>query len=135
MLAAAIRIETCLKTHIGAGVTSDDRFGSVAKILCSEAGLLAFVRGDVDNIEVINIDVQSFEPIGRTPGSPPPTDGLAALRSLVNDRSEFLLRRHILSSHEHIILSNQISSCRSIHSENVEELGNAAIIRQCFTHH
>ncbi len=135
VLATAVGIETCLEAYIGTAIASDDRFGSVTKILCSAAGPLVSVRVDVDNIEVINIDVQSFEPIGRTPGSPPPTDGLAALRSLVNDRSEFLLRRHILSSHEHIILSNQISSCRSIHSENVEELGNAAIIRQCFTHH
>src|SRR5206468_71631 len=74
MLASAIGIETCLKTDIGADVTSDDRLGSVTKILCSAAGPLVSVRVDVDNIEVININVQSFEPIGRTPGSPPPTD-------------------------------------------------------------
>jgi len=106
MLASAIGIETCLKTDIRAVIASDDRFGSVTKILCSAAGLLVSVGVDVDNIEVINIDVQCFEPIGRTPGSPPPTDGLAALRRLVNDRAKFLLRRHLLSSHEHIAMSS-----------------------------
>jgi hypothetical protein len=50
------------------------------------------------------------------------------LRSLVDDRAKFLVSRHLLSSHEHIALSNQISFCRSIHLENVEELANAAII-------
>ena len=106
VLAAAIRIETCLKTYVGTGIASDDRFGSIAKILCNAAGLLGFVRSGVHNIEVVNINVQSFEPIGRTPGSPPSTDDLAALRSLVNDRAKFLLRRHLLSSHEHIAMSS-----------------------------
>ena len=92
MLASAIGIETCLKTDIRAAIASDDRFGFVAKILRSAARPLVSVRVGVDNIEVINIDVKSFEAIGRTPGSPPPTDGLAALRSLLDDGPEFLFR-------------------------------------------
>ena len=74
--------------------------------MCSAARLLVSVRVDIDNIEVINIDVQCFEAIGRTPGSPSATDGFAALRSLVNHGPKFLLRRHLISSHEHIAMSS-----------------------------
>src|SRR6516164_4246803 len=94
MLASAIGIETCLKTDIRAVIASDDRFGSVAKILCSGAGPLISVRVGVDNIEVINIGVQCFEPICWTPGSPAPTDRFEALRRLLNDRPEFLFLCH-----------------------------------------
>src|SRR5207244_8096127 len=50
--------------------------------------------------------MQLFEPIGRAPGRASPADGRIALWRLLNNRPEFLCRRHVLSSHEHIAMSS-----------------------------
>ena len=67
MLAASIRIKACLEADIWTVVTSDDRFGSVAKILRLASRSLFRSRSDIDNIEIILIDVQFLEAICGTP--------------------------------------------------------------------
>src|SRR5215471_3019739 len=108
VLAAAIWIQTCFETHIGAAIASNDRFCPVAKILCLSPGRLLGATINVDKIIVSQIDVQLFEPICRAPGSAAPAHGRVALRRLLDDRPEFLSGRHVLSSPEHIEMSSQI---------------------------
>ena len=94
VLAAAIRIQARFETDVGTIVSSDDRFRSVTKILCRTSRLFLGGRIDIHTINVRQIDVQLFEPIGRAPRCATPADGNGALRRLRNDRPEFLFRRH-----------------------------------------
>src|SRR2546430_318868 len=52
VLAAAIRVEACFEAYIRAAIASDNRFGSIAKILRCAPGLLLCVGIDVDDIDV-----------------------------------------------------------------------------------
>jgi len=67
MLAAPIGIKACLESDIWTVVTSDDRFGSVVKILRRAPRSLFCSRIDIDSIKIILIDVQLLEAIGGTP--------------------------------------------------------------------
>src|SRR5882724_5370637 len=104
MLATTIGIQTRFKAYVRAVVVGDDCLCAVAKKLRLALRLPAVIRIGIDNIEVVNIDMQLFESIGRTPGSSPSMDRLAALRSLLNHGRE-VSPRHDTSSHEHISLS------------------------------
>ena len=67
VLAASVRIQARLKSDIWTVVTSDDRFGSIAKVLrFAPRSLFRFSR-DIDNIEIVYIDMQLLEAICRTP--------------------------------------------------------------------
>src|SRR5207247_9187244 len=65
------RFETDIRTV----VPSDDRFGSITKILCRPPRLFVSSRINIDRINVGQIDMQLFEPIGRAPGRASPADG------------------------------------------------------------
>jgi len=67
MLAASIRIKAYLEADIRTVVTSDDRFGSVVKILRFGPRPLFCSKNDIDNIEIILIDMQFLEAICGTP--------------------------------------------------------------------
>src|SRR6266571_7653615 len=60
--------------------------------------------------------MELFEPICWAPRCATPADGHGALRRLLDDGPEFLFRRHAVSSHEHISLSNEIPLYSIIHS-------------------
>src|SRR5262249_14589979 len=51
--------------------------------------------------------MQFLEAICRTPGGTTPANWRVTLRSLLNNRAEFRLRGHVLSSHEHISTSKE----------------------------
>src|SRR5262249_40852208 len=112
MLAASIRINACFKTDIRAVVTSDDRFGRVAKVLGCPPRSFSRSGVSIDHIEIIQIDMQFLEAIGRTPRGATSPNGRVTLRSFLNDGAEFLFRRHVVSSHEHIGLSNKFLAQR-----------------------
>src|SRR5262249_21913659 len=107
VLAPAIWVQACFEAHIGTVVPSDDRFRSVAKILRLVPRL--FVRGriNIDTINVSQVNMQFFESIGRTPGGASPAKGRIALGCLLDDRPELVFRRHLLRSHEHIVMSSE----------------------------
>ena len=112
VLAPAIGIEARLETDIGAIVPSDDRFGSITKILCRAPRLFRCGNINIDRINVGQIDVQLFEPIRRAPGRATPSKGCVALRRFEDHRFKLFVRRHVISSHEHITLSSKfLSSC------------------------
>ena len=67
VLSPAIGIEACLETDIGAAVSSDDRFGSVAKILRGAALLLLGTNITIYNIYVGQIQMQFLESVCRAP--------------------------------------------------------------------
>jgi hypothetical protein len=94
VLAAAIWIQARFETDIGTGVPSDDRFGSITKILCRPPRLSLSGRINIDTINIGQIDMQFFEPICRAPGCATPADGHGALGRLLNDRPEFLFLFH-----------------------------------------
>jgi hypothetical protein len=108
MLAAAIRIQARFETDVGTVVPRDDRFRSITKVLRRTPRLFLSGSINIDKINVGEIDMQLFEPIGRTPRCATSVDGHGALRRLLNDRPEFVFRRHSISSHEHIVLSRHI---------------------------
>src|SRR5206468_856476 len=71
------------------------------KILRRTLGRLFGFAADVDQVRGGQIDVQSFEPVRRTPRRAAPPNRRMALRVFCNDGLDFF-PRHILSSHEHI---------------------------------
>ena len=105
VLAASIGIKACFKADIWTVVTSDNRFGSVAKILRCAARSLFCSKGDIDNIAIILIYMQFLEAICGTPRCATSANGLAALCSLLNNRPVVLC--HGISSHEHIAVSSK----------------------------
>src|SRR5205823_11771829 len=75
VFAAAIWVQARFETDIRTVVPSDDRFGSITKILCRPPRLFVSSRINIDRINVGQIDMQLFEPIGRAPGRASPADG------------------------------------------------------------
>ena len=106
VLAAAIRIEARLESDIGTIVASDDRFRDVAKILRLPARPFFALGIDIDNIRIVKIEMEFFEPISRAPRCATPVDGRTALRRLIDNRDQLPIC-HETSSHEHIRLSSK----------------------------
>ena len=112
VLAAAIRIQARFKANIRTVIAGDDRSRSVAKILRRAPRLsLRSRRIDIDDVDVGQIDMQFFESICRAPGRATPANGGVALRRFHDYRTEFLFRRHRISSHEHIPMSSKSFNC------------------------
>src|SRR5437667_12450248 len=92
VLATPIGIQARLETDIRAVITRNDRFRAVTKILCLASRPLPWhavavrrrlrVQIDLDNsdksrergIDIVKIDMQLFETIGRTPGGTAPAN-------------------------------------------------------------
>src|SRR6266446_3833117 len=116
VLATAIWVYARFETNIRTVIPRDDRLGSVAKKLCRALWPpLLVVQIDIDNshrscergIDIVKIDMQLFEPVGRTPGSAAAMDWRVTLRRLLDHRPklQFHPACHTIGSYEHIMLS------------------------------
>src|SRR5207249_10619890 len=101
VLAAAIRIHARFESNVRAVVAGDNCLRPIAKILSGTPRPLPWPavalrrrlisRVDINGIDVLNVDMQLFESISRTPGCASAVNRFRALRSLFNDRPIFFL--------------------------------------------
>jgi hypothetical protein len=91
VLAAAIWIQTRLEANIGAVVTRNDCLRAISKELRRAPWPLAFIRIDIDKIDIGKIDMEFFKPVRRTPGSASTVDCRRRWWRLFDDGHELTL--------------------------------------------
>src|SRR5262249_7607359 len=107
VLASPIRVQARFEAYIGTRIARDNRFRSIAKILRLTSRFLFSLAADINHVHVAKIDVHFFESVRWAPRCAAPTNGRVTLRRFDDHRFEFLVRRHGLSSHEHIAVSSK----------------------------